>query len=232
MPTDVDFSGPYESAPTYLSESDWSLLIAAGRGDGVHYPDCEVTAGALLSIDIAPGSGVVHGHLFRIDSTINLAVTAPGGSDRKDTVVARSIPASDKVEVDIREGTPTTWPTLQQDAAAWETPLAYLDIPSGTTDIVAGHIETTRPVPMLPQVGASERFLAGDERAAHATLESDRLAARDDKGAELNRLTIGDVFDIAGDFTVTRPCTAGSSKNVRPVRIAISSITARMSASS
>ncbi|MET8113822.1 hypothetical protein [Streptomyces prasinus] len=141
----AEFSGPFDGSPI-TTQLQWSRMARRWGLDGVHALDASSTAlkvsgSGTTTVTVAPGPAFVNGFYYHNDAAKNLPVTAnPGGAARIDYVVLRASMSTKKVTAEYKPGG-TTAPTLTQDeAGAWEIPLAQCTVAAGASTVTAANV--------------------------------------------------------------------------------------------
>lgn len=114
--------------------------ILAGTGDGTYSAlRVQAKSPASSNVELEIGAALVHGYLYENTAALTLAVGAnASGNARIDTLILRADFVAQTVRAIIKQGTPAAspaHPTLQQDTAIWEIPLADIAVANGFTVI-------------------------------------------------------------------------------------------------
>ena len=141
-----------------VTESVWRDMMYHVRVDGViatrQYPpetpdELEVFADSTgMQVKVKPGEAWIRGHWGEVltQKTLPIAASDPT-NDRYDLVVARVDFVDNLLELDVKTGTPSgspVEPTVTQNTAMWEIPLARVFINNGVTAIAATDVTDRR----------------------------------------------------------------------------------------
>lgn len=137
---------PFETDDT--TEVQYTQLLDALQESGV-VDGLEVTPGAGLSVNVAPGNFLLKGLLVNNDGVANRAVDAAHATNtRLDYLILKRNFTTNSATIEVKGGTATsgggTLPALQQDNAIWEHPLAVITVPGAATSLNPGDISERR----------------------------------------------------------------------------------------
>lgn len=146
----AETSGPW--AGTDWSQADWdeafSLIVADGVLQSVR-DELEVYADSTgMVVHVKSGDAWLYGRKYKNDAEIDLTIAASDVSNpRIDLVVLRMDFSAKTVVAAVKAGTASgspAAPTVQQDTAIWEIPLAEVRVDAGVSTITAGKVTDRR----------------------------------------------------------------------------------------
>jgi hypothetical protein len=154
MATTLDSYAPYDSGPgSNVTEDGWRLFAKHWRGDGVIRSGSAGTSNnnfavfgdsTGMQVKVPTGECWIQGNWGRTTTTKTLAITAAHATlGRRDLVVLRNDFVNNRVEVDVKTGTPNAspvYPSLTQNSAMWEIQLGKVVVGAAVVTITAGNV--------------------------------------------------------------------------------------------
>ncbi|WP_027930689.1 hypothetical protein [Amycolatopsis thermoflava] len=150
MATALDLYMPYDTgAGANVTEDGWRRFAKHWRGDGVirNYGSEMAVFGdsSGMQVKVPTGECWIQGAWGQITSTKILPIAAAHATlARRDLVVARNDFINNRIEVDVKTGTPAaspTYPTLTQNTSMWEIQLGKVQVAAAASGIAAGNVQ-------------------------------------------------------------------------------------------
>lgn len=158
LPFDGLITGDASVAP--YSAAEWARAWLLRHGVGVSFPNYGVFKGsgdgtnqplavladspASSNVKVQIGAALVNGRFYETTAIVTASINAnSSGNPRIDTVILRLDFALQTIRVAVKQGTPAASParpTLQQDTAFWEMPLADVAVANGFTTLAQSTI--------------------------------------------------------------------------------------------
>lgn len=146
----AETSGPW--AGTDWSQADWDDAFSKIVQDGILQSvldECQVFADSTgMQVKVRSGDAWLAGRKYKNSAQITLAIAAANPSNpRIDLVVLRMDYTAKTVVAAVKTGTASgspTAPTLQQDTAIYEIPLAEVRVNAAVSTITAGNVTDKR----------------------------------------------------------------------------------------
>lgn len=158
MAVSFDSYAPFDDgAGANAGAAQWRKFMGRNMDSGVlataeepaEANELEVDDGSFgMLVKVMPGECWIRGHWGKLDSAVELSIPSSSWSnDRIDRVVARARFDTERIEVDVVQGTPAVSPTappLTRTATTWEIPLAQVLVEADSTTIARADITDER----------------------------------------------------------------------------------------
>lgn len=154
MATALDTYAPYDSGPgANVTEDGWRLFSKHWRGDGVIRSGSSGTSNSNfavfgdstgMQVKVPTGECWIQGNWGRTIATKIMPVAAAHATlGRRDLVVLRDDFVNNRIEVDVKTGTPNAtpaYPSLTQNSSMWEIQLGKIVVGAAVVTITAGNV--------------------------------------------------------------------------------------------
>lgn len=184
----VDASEYYPFQNGIATEAEWSVYIRAVLTSGVLLGELNLLEpygdGGGMQVKFKTGQTFLRGFAGRwtgADAVVPVTANA-SGQTRIDLLVTRVNLTLQKVQADVKPGTPgvnPSPPALQQDDTIWEEPLAQITVPTGATSITAPMVVDARTFARSPgiELGRPQAtFAAAPANIAEVFLQGQTLS--------------------------------------------------------